>query len=108
MNFEQDVDDAVVFDRLLVDRFDEPLAVRRLNQRNERSDEFYLVGLQVAYHVPLDIFGQGLVLGSQFLRTALAENALSCGISLFDPGRGVRFGYCYQRDAFGHRFPYIR
>ncbi len=72
------------------------------------GDELYLVGLQVPDHVPFDVLGQRFVFCSQLLRPALAEDALSCGVSLFDEGRGVRFGYGHQRDAFGQCLPHVR
>ena len=108
MDFEQNVDYAAVADRLVVDYPDEPFAVGRMDQRDEGGDELYLVGLQVPDHVPFDVLGQRFVFCSQLLRPALAEDALSCGVSLFDEGRGVRFGYGHQRDAFGQCLPHVR
>ena len=108
VDFEQNVDYAAVADRLVVDYPDEPFAVGRMDQRDEGGDELYLVGLQVPDHVPFDVLGQRFVFCSQLLRPALAEDALSCGVSLFDEGRGVRFGYGHQRDAFGQCLPHVR
>ena len=75
---------------------------------SEGGDELYLVGLQVPDHVPFDVLGQRFVFCGQLLRPALAEDALSYGVSLFDEGRGVRFGYGHQRDAFWQCLPHVR
>ena len=77
MEFEQDVDDAVVLGRLLVDLAKQLGRIDRLHHRDIGRDIFHLVCLQVADEVPLDVLRQGLHLLSQLLLVALAEDALS-------------------------------
>ena len=55
MEFEQDVDDAVVLRRLLVDLAKQLGRIDRLHHRDIGRDIFHLVCLQVADEVPLDV-----------------------------------------------------
>ena len=52
----------------------------------------HLVGLQVAYKVPLDVTGQLLCFNRQFLGTALAEHTLSGIISLLQCLHRMKLG----------------
>ena len=77
MEFEQDVDDAVVLRRLLVDLAEQLERIDRLHHRDIGRDIFHLVRLQVADEVPLDVLWQRLHLLAQLLLMALAKDPLS-------------------------------
>ena len=58
---------------------------------NERSYIFYLVALQMAYEVPVDILRKLLLLDDKVLGLALAEIPLAGCISGFNCFPGVIF-----------------
>lgn len=101
VDFQQDVDDAAALGGFALDGLGEPGAVDRLNHTHERRDVLDLVGLQMTYHVPLDLLGQHLVLGAQLLRTALAEDTVPGVERLANGLGGVGLGDGDERHRFG-------
>src|SRR5690606_3303777 len=102
-NLQQAVDTAIVLLALLVDLLQQLEAVYAVYQRNERRDVFHLVALQVAYHVPLDVFRQLLVFFDQFLHDVFAEDALAGVVGFLDVAGGLCLGYGYERNTQGVR-----
>ena len=74
-----------------------------MNQRYEWGDVLHLIGLQMTYHMPLDIVRQSLILGFQLLRTTLAKDPLSCIVCLTNGLCGVGLRYGYKRYILWNR-----
>ena len=91
---------------VLLQRLDQPRAVDRLDQRDERRDVLHLVGLKMTYHVPLDILGQHFVFCPQLLRAALAEEALPGVVGLPDGFDRVGLRDGDEPYPFGQRLPH--
>ena len=94
--------------RLAVDEPEQAFAVDALDEAYaSRSDECAdLVGLQVAYEVPLDILWQSCGLVEELLHAAFAKNALVGVVSLGNSLGGVEFRYRHKVDPCGECRPY--
>ena len=103
VDLQEDFERPAALGRLALDRLGQPRAVDRMDQRDERGDVFDLVGLQVADQVPLDVLGQGFVFFAQFLRAALAENAVAGVVGRADRLRRVGFRHGDQLHPLGKR-----
>ena len=103
MDFEQHIDRAVAPGCLHLNSLRESLTINRMDHRNERSDILDFIGLEVADHMPLDVVWQSFVLGTKFLRTALAKDTLTRLVCLRNRLDGVGFRHRYERHPLRQR-----
>src|SRR5688572_22181402 len=82
MNLNQTGNYSFTSRALPVDLLQKLKAVNRVDKVYERSDVLYLVCLQMADHMPLDIFWQRFVFRSKFLCPVLPKCPLAAGICL--------------------------
>ena len=73
---------ALMLLRLLTDRSCKSQRIHRMDQFRLINDIFYFVSLQMADHMPMDVFGHHLIFSSQFLNLIFTEISLSQRINL--------------------------
>ena len=103
MYLQQAVYRAAALGCLLVYGLGQTLAVERLDHGDEGGNVFYLVCLQMADHVPLDIFRQQGIFLLEFLRAVLPEETLSRIVGLAHHVGGVELRYGNQPHALRQR-----
>ena len=98
MKLQQAVDDALFFSSFFVDCLKQGCTVDGMNQGDERSDIFYLIGLEMTYEMPMNIFRKFLMLVAHFKSLVLAEHTLTSVVSFLQIRNWLCFRYCDKSD----------
>ena len=99
MKLQKNLHHAVVLRRLLVNLLHQFQAIHRLNHGDIRGDVLHLVGLKMTDKMPLYVLRQGLHLLGKFLLMALAEDALTFGVSSLNILVGMKLADSHQSDT---------
>ena len=99
MKLQKNLHHAVVLRRLLVNLLHQFQAIHRLNHGDIRGDVLHLVGLKMTYEMPFYILRQGLHLLGKLLLMALAEDALTFGVSSLNILVGMKLADGHQTDT---------
>ena len=102
MQLQEHVDDPLHPGRLLVYLTEQAEAVNGMYERHVGGDVLYLVGLQVADEMPLDVLREYAYLLLQFLYVAFAKDALSGIVCLTYHGSGVVLADGHEARSLWH------
>ena len=101
VEFQEDVNEAIVVNGPFLYGFKEVEGVYGLDKVNVRKDHLELVGLEVAYEVPLNVLWHLGHLGGQFLGAVFTKDALTGIIGFHEPFYRMELGHGHKLHPLG-------
>ena len=99
IDLDQNRNDSVMLGSFLLDRSCQLLCIDGMNHIDVTGDIFHLVSLQVADHVPADVFRKVFRFAAELLNVIFSEIPLSGVIERHDVGLRLCLADCKNRDS---------